>query len=203
MGITVPIEESGGVFPKFRTPRLKSPAEGLNLLSVSNHQSFKDDGGFGSPPGHEIVQKHVDQGFGELFSDQASAERALGSPVTPAPLGCISKQREDGSYKHRVIMDLRANAVNDAVATPERQVLPTVFHHGRDIAWLADVLPQMGSDSVLATMVLYFKDAFMGIPLHPAERPYKTCAVDRPCHRHRPIRTFLGTRFKVRTVSPT
>ena len=97
-------------------------------------------------------------------------------------------------------MDLRANGVNDAVATPERQVLPTVFHHGRDVAVLAAELQMLGPEAVLATMVLDLKDAFMGVPLAAAERPFNTCAVDLPIRRTRP--PCSSCVFAVRTVVP-
>jgi len=84
-------------------------------------------------------------------------------------------------------MDLKANEVNSTVTTPERLVLPTVFHHGRDRALLLDHLSrQPSADHVVATMVLDLKDAFMGIPLALEEQPYNTCELDRPVYRHRP-----------------
>ena len=71
-----------------------------------------------------MVRLHLNQGFGKLFASRADAERHLGSAIAPAPLGCIIKIREDGSAMHRVILDLRRNALNDASAVPERQILP-------------------------------------------------------------------------------
>ena len=64
-----------------------------------------------------------------MYESREAAAEALGGQVYPAPLGTISKMREDGSSKHRLIQDLRANDVNRAVALPERQVLPRPVDH--------------------------------------------------------------------------
>ena len=73
MGIKVPIEESGGAFPKCRSARTRTPAEALQLPPVDNHRSFKEAGEFTSPPGHDIVAQHVNQGF----SDASAARLCL------------------------------------------------------------------------------------------------------------------------------
>jgi len=93
--------------------------------------------------------------------------------------------REDGTFKHRVILDLRANSVNAAAQTPERQVLPTVHQHARDLALLGEFA---GADPTveLWTVILDIRDAFMGIPLHPEEFTFNTCAADFPLTRTRP-----------------
>jgi len=127
---------------------------------------------------------HVNQGFGLLFASQREAEEHLGSKVTPAPMGTVSKARDDGSMKHRVILDLRANGVNLASSTPERQVLPSVHDHAKDLAVLGQhLLDQSGLE--LWTLILDVQDAFMGIPLAAPEQPYNGCATDLPIARTR------------------
>ena len=86
----------------------------------------------------EQLQAQVDAGFALLFTDAAAAERYLGGRVHPAPLGNVSKVKPDGTRKHRVIQDLRANRVNDSVTLPERQVLPRGVDHAIDVALLLD-----------------------------------------------------------------
>ena len=84
-------------------------------------------------------------------------------------------------------MDLRISGVNAASSTPERQVLPSVFDHGRDLAALASDWAQSPSETdVVETMVLDFKDAFMSVPLAEGERPFNTCALEVPVRRSRP-----------------
>ena len=78
-------------------------------------------------------------------------------------------------------MNLNLNGVNSAAGTPERQVLPSVFDHGRDLALLAGTRPELGEqDLLLESMVLDFKDAFMSIPLAPSEHPFNTCFLEVP-----------------------
>jgi len=182
MGVRVRIDSSNGIFPPTSPVAEISPEEVLEHNFFGNHPSFKGVAGEDAP-GTDVVQGHLDQGFGLLFRDRQHAEQHLASPIAPAPLGCITKLREDGSAKHRVIMDLRRNRVNDAAAVPERQVLPTLHHHAFDIASLASLVD---APSQLRTLVLDFTDAFMGVPLHPREHPFNCCVLDRNIVRTRP-----------------
>merc|ERR1712085_77085 len=150
---------------------------------VSNHPSFDEvpsspasstDASpvVGRPPAWELLEAQVNDGFALLFVDCSSAEAFLGAKCHPAPLGNVSKLKEDGSFKHRLIQDLKANGVNGAVALPERQVLPRGIDHGVDLATLGHDLAE--GEGVF-TLVLDFKDAFMSIPLHDDERRFN-CA---------------------------
>jgi len=182
MGIKASIG-TGGVFPLSETPRTKRPEEVLGQPPIANHDSFRDYAGENVPPGHQVIQEHVTSGFGLLFADRASAEAYMGGPIVTAPLGTISKQRPDGSMKHRVIMDLRLNHVNDTVSMPERQVLPTAFSHALDMTELAAGL---GPNQAVNTLVLDVRDAFMGIPLAAEEMAYNACQLDLSVKRGRP-----------------
>jgi len=122
----------------------------------------------------DLLDSHVNAGFGLLFADRGAAEKYLQPPVAPAPLGTVSKLREEGTTKHRVILDLRANSVNLASSTPERQVLPTPFQHGQDIALLGEALAA-DPDASLWSLVLDVQDALMGVPLAPVEFPFNCC----------------------------
>ena len=101
----------------------------------------------------------------------------------PAPLGNVVKAKPDGTLKHRLIQDLRANLVNAAVRLPERQVLPRGLDHGRDLAVLKEGL---AGGEVLLTLVLDFQDAFMSVPLHPSERRFVCADADFKLTRSRP-----------------
>ena len=65
----------------------------------------------------------------------------------------------------------------------ERQVLPRGMDHGRDLALLADDLPE-GED--IMTLVLDFSNAFMSIPLHPEERRFNCANAGFTLRRRRP-----------------
>ena len=181
----LPILAGNGAYPLLASPAESLPDEALFLEPLGKHRSFTDRGEFDAPPGHGLVQEHIDRGFGLLFATRADAEAHLGSQIATAPLGCVSKTKETGQWKHRVVMDLRMNGVNAASATPERQVLPSVFDHALDLATLAATPGQGKEEQRIETMVLYFADAFMSIPLAGAERPFNTCRIEAPLKRQR------------------
>ena len=126
----------------------------------------------------------LDAGFGQLFADAAAASAYFGTTVHPAPMGNITKALPDGSLKHRPIQDLRRNGVNDAVRVPERQVLPRPIDHARDVA---DLAASRKPGDQLAILILDFKDAFMSIPLHEAERPFNCTVVPEGVRREREV----------------
>ena len=111
-----------------------------------------------------------------------SAEAHLWAKCHPAPLGNVVNLKEDGTFKHRLIQDLRANGVSGAVALPERQVLPRGVDHGLDLALLGQ---ELGEGEDVFTLVLDFKDAFMSIPLHEDERRFNCANTGFPLSRTR------------------
>ena len=88
-------------------------------------------------PGLALLEVHINAGFGELSHDVARTSQALGAEVHPAPLGLISKTREDGNVKHRLIQGQNRNLVNSAAQIPERQELPSHTDHAKDLALLS------------------------------------------------------------------
>ena len=123
-----------------------------------NHGSFSTvHGDDQEAAGLALVRRAVDAGFGELYADRATAEQTLGGQVYPAPMGTVTKTRADGSLKHRLIQDLRANAVNSAVTLPERLVLPRPVDLAADLAWLHASRP---TGDRLAIGIVDFEDAF-------------------------------------------
>ena len=172
--------EPGGLFPPVEPEEVLALEDLEQLEKVrGNHPSFMEAFGEAAPPGVGIIQGYIDSGFGELYVDQSAAEAALGGPVFPAPLGNVTKLKADGQVKHRIIQDLRANSVNRSVRLPERQVLPRPVDHARDMADLS------AHTNGLSTLVLDFKDAFMSIPLHEAERRYCCAEVPQGLERRR------------------
>ena len=171
MGLAVEIQ-AGGLFPAV-SPSPNISMDELETLErwERNHPSFLHEFEGDRPPGLGLVEGYLNAGFGRLYKDAESASQDLRQTIHPAPLGNITKTKADGTHKHRVIQDLRRNGVNDAVRLPERQVLPRGVDHARDLA----LLSENGHDD-MSVLILDFKDAFMSIPLHSAERPYN-CAV--------------------------
>ena len=183
MGLAVPIS-IGGHFPqRAAVPERRAadlePLVGSDVNHASMRQTFGDDA---VAAGVGLVQKAVDDGFGELFVDRAAAEAALGGTVFPAPLGTVSKAKPDGSWKHRLIQDLRANHVNSAVALPERLVLPRPLEHALD---LAELSAGQGSGEGLSIGIVDFADAFMSVPLAAAERRFNCAEIPEGLRRGR------------------
>ena len=137
MGISCPIL-AGGHFPSL-DPEAGADTEELPTLVSSgvNHASFNAVLDSDEPTGHTLLRAAVDAGYGEVFADREQAALSCGGVVYPAPLGNVSRIREDGSQKHRLVQDMRANSVNNLVALPARQVLPRPLDHGLDLASLA------------------------------------------------------------------
>ena len=173
MGLSQPILP-GGHFP-----RLPGDAElGLDELvplvgGDLNHPSFRAEfPGDAEAAGLSLVRESVAQGFAELYADRSAAAAALGGPVFPAPLGTVSKTKDDGSWKHRLIQDLRRNGVNTAVGLPERLVLPRPVDLAKDMAELASRRTTGGGQRI---GIVDFADAFMSVPLAASERRFN-CA---------------------------
>ena len=150
---------------------------------MDNHPSFSKKRGDGLAPGVALLKEQVDAGFAYLFRDMEHAKEVLGDMVHPAPLGNIEKVKEDGSIKDRLIQDQTANFVNMAVRLPERQVLPRGVDHGRDLAELAE---NVAENEVVQTLVLDFRDAFMSLAIHPAERRFNCAHATEMIERDRP-----------------
>ena len=104
MGLAARIHP-GGHFPVMTEPaeippELLEPIHRPDVNHASLHAQFEGDA---EAAGWALVRKAVEEGYGELFDDSVAAETALGGTIFPAPLGTVSKQRADGSWKHRLI----------------------------------------------------------------------------------------------------
>ena len=183
MGLAATIQP-GGHFPRLTEPAALQPDALEPLCAVDvNHPSLHTR--FDGDPeaaGWALVRKAVEDGYGEVFSDSIAAETALGGTIYPAPLGTVSKQRTDGTWKHRLIQDLRANQVNAAVELPERMVLPRPLELAVDLAQMGRASGP-GDETMIG--IIDFSDAFMSVPLAGPERRYNCAALPRDIRRAR------------------
>ena len=85
-------------------------------------------------------------------------------------IGVVVKRKPDGSYKYRLVHDLRRSGVNSKIKVLERLVLPRLEDAIDDAVSLFEsgLLPQ---EEVL-WLTLDFKDAFKQLPTKPTERRY-------------------------------
>ena len=176
VGIAEPIRPSG-LLP------LISESRGLSVEDLRsqvqwthNHPSFdafeapstSSPSSSAEPPAHALLADLVNEGYALLFSSRDEAAAWLGTEPVPSPLGDVVKLKPDGTFKHRLIQDLRASCVNSASTVPERQVLPRFTDHARDIA----LASQGGHD--VGVFIIDFSNAFMTLPLAAAEQPFNT-----------------------------
>ena len=107
----------------------------------------------------------VDKQWADKFSTWPQVEKSLGTEeIVMNRLALISKLRPDGSWKYRLVWDLRRSRVNMAILQGERVVLPRLLDLVRDVQQIAtESTPTflMGTDVT---------EAFHQVPLHPASR---------------------------------
>ena len=115
------------------------------------------------------------KGFCEVFASAAEAEAKVGGPLVLTKLGLITKVRQDGTLKHRVVWDMRANDLNATIQILERIVLPRLEDAVDDIRELAALLC---TGELLLLMVLDVQDAFHQVPLWPSERRWHAAMLD-------------------------
>ena len=136
---------------------------GRNYISVEQNQ--------------DLVRAETDRLIGAGFIQAFSTweELAKHHPnVIVSKIAAIIKQREDGTSKTRLIIDMLRSRVNSFVKLSERIVLPRLMDVVTDIIDLATAAAKETDDNVgVDQMVLDFADAFHTIGVHPKEVPYQ------------------------------
>ena len=115
------------------------------------------------------LQRLLDKGFATLLSvDEAKSKFEHG---TISKLALISKQKESGAVKHRLIIDLLRSGGNDLARVPERIVLPRVQDVIRGIQTLWRNLGGQaeGPDFALELVGADLRDAYCHLGVAEAE----------------------------------
>ena len=112
------------------------------------------------PPSLEIIRKYLSKGFGERLTSGEAAARKWNHK-------CFMK-RSQTSYHSGPHVEQGERCCLDRGA---RVVHPRRIDHASDIAILAE------SHTRVETTVLNFVDAFVAVPLHPAEQPLNCAEV--------------------------
>ena len=60
-------------------------------LVCRSHPSFNQQGDGDEHPARDKLQELLDSGFGRLYASREEAERTIGGPCYPAPLGDVIK----------------------------------------------------------------------------------------------------------------
>ena len=81
-----------------------------------------------------LLDAMVDKQWADKFRTWPQVEEALGTEeIVMNRLALISKLKPDGTWKHRLVWDLRRSGVNMAILQGERVVLPRLLDLVRDV----------------------------------------------------------------------
>lgn len=140
-----------------------------DLDSFTNHGRIEDN-----PDALSIIESYVKRGWLGEFDNESDLSRFVQGKPIYNKFACLSKQRTDGTMKHRLILDSKRSGVTDASAKCYKAVLPRMTDLlSGSVSLLSECRP---AESV-AFLVLDAEDAFWSVPLHPAERKYFCAAV--------------------------
>ena len=163
---------SCGIFPK-----IENEAEKASELwrcyatceAGSNYKSAKENSGAFS----EEVDRLIRLGYVKAYRTLAEVEAALGKVVV-SKVAAILKQKEDGSVKVRVIIDMLRSLVNSCVKLSERIVLPRLMDVVTDLLEMFTAMKEDGLPGErISMMVLDFQDAFHTLGVMLDELPYQ------------------------------
>lgn len=113
-------------------------------------------------------------GYIRKYASWEAVTAALG-PVVVSKLAALSKVREDGSTKLRLIVDMRRSEVNAHVRLGERIVLPRISDAIHDVLALSRSTQEVPGSEV-ELLVVDFADAFQTLGVHPDELRHQVVA---------------------------
>ena len=173
--------EPRGVFPP--RDRDEDPIDPGELLvadpaEFANYRSVDGD-----PEQAAIVKAMLDADVANGFADWEDNAAGYAAPLhagdgaMPSPTACLTKERPDGSLKHRLVLDLRRSQVNAArgkrtrSAPTERVLLPRLLDAADDVRDLLGELDTARGEE-LEDVNLDISDAYKIIPSNPTERRF-------------------------------
>ena len=122
-----------------------------------------------------LADMHQQQWFSEYTTmDQLKSALSGQTPIF-SKLGLISKLKEDGTWKHRLIWDLLQSMVNAASTQSERIILPRLIDLINDIL---DLLMEKECDEEVWLFIIDIKSAFHLLPLKDSEKQFFCTSVD-------------------------
>ena len=171
-----------GIFPKADDPEIEmeEAPELAEQLGMENYKSFTDE------PEHARAElgRLVEEGFAVVLpTNKANSMHKHG---TVSKLALLVKEKDDGSVKRRIIIDLLRSGGNARCRIPERIVLPRVvdvvdsFRYlwrtrdrmvtkARDEEWVLDEERPDGGIYDFEMITADLSDAYCHLPVHPEE----------------------------------
>ncbi len=123
----------------------------------------------------DLLRKMTSRGWAVELPDLRAAHKFLGThSLTFNRLALITKERPDGSLKHRLVWDLRRSGVNQFISPGERVVLPRLGDVIADAHSLWGADPNAPEAALLGADV---SDAFHLVPLEASEWKYTLASV--------------------------
>ena len=158
------------VFPAVsRDEIVKAPVYDHTPPGWSNYKSVEDAPDIAL----QILDSKVKKGWAQRYATVEQMAKAVNLSTAQVPLnklGLITKQRADGSLKHRLIWDLRRSQVNEELHQGQRILLPRFRDMVGDVLEIA----QYNSGQQILFTVADFSDAFHLIPVNEQEIKYQT-----------------------------
>ena len=171
LGIEVPLEVNA-IFPTTtddtkaveasRTFQTLTSME--DVLQAENYKSFQDAG----EPAEEELERIAQLGYATWEPDWTAVTASVGAGAALTKLGCIQKEKPDGSIKTRLIVDMRRSGINGKMTIRQRVVLPRVT----EVVTSWQQLAAMYRGQPLTMAVIDFKDAFYTCRLNASEKKY-------------------------------
>ena len=184
VGVACPVPP-GGVFPRVESTQAATDEIRKSMTRSapwSNYSSVVDEPELSAAE----VDRLIDKGFAKLYHswDEVMADF---ESVLVSKLAVIVKEREDGTQKVRLVLDLRRSGYNNVVKCEERIVLPRL----KDLVDEALSLMEENSatDSSVFLLIADFEDAFHSLGL--AESEYQYLFAKHPSNGYVSFRTVL------------
>ena len=157
-----------GVFPADVKPEKRHPSslKTLSLAGWHNYRSAEQEPDIVKG----LLQEMLDARWSAKHSSLEEAQKTLpAGKIKINKLGLVSKQKPDGSWKHRLVWDLSESGVNEAIDQGERTILP----RPSDLTAAAASLHRTcrsGPGTSIFFLGIDISDAFHQVPNHPEER---------------------------------
>ncbi len=169
LGIEVPLE-TNNVFPTTAedtkaveaSRTFQTLTATADVLQAENYKSFQEAG----EPAEAELERIAQLGYATWAADWEAVTASVGAGAALTKLGCIQKEKPDGTLKTRLIVDMRRSGINGKMTIRQRVVLPRVT----EVATSWQQLRAMYQGQPLTLAVIDFKDAFYTCRLNPQEK---------------------------------
>ena len=135
---------------------------------LTNYRSFVQEVDKAQP----LLDEMLDKGRAQLCRSWEEVVAEVGDKARLTKVGCLVKEKEDGTVKSRLIFDGRRSGVNGLISCRERVTLPRVSDVATGFLQLISNNQAWFPDSYVELMALDFKDAFNMLQLRANERQY-------------------------------